>query len=412
MKLLKPPAVYVSDRVRADERCNARVEQLMTRVECDNIIEVTDDDIARLLEEKGWDQSRRESGRRKDGDPPLLLNRFRWDEAEQEAVRRQRGDDYSTLHFFGLYPFGFRDRGPQLEKANIVCQSAWEIHSARGCLFKCDYCMYEDFVMLMMDLEQWSEHLEQLIDDNPNQSLYKYDSFSDILTFEPEYGASQLLVPMFARKPNAYLMHYTKSDNVDHLLELDHNGHTMVCWSLSAFTQSRLIDRDSATTEQRIEAGRKCQAAGYPVRFRFSPMVPVKNWQQELADTVKLLLSKVNPEVISIQTLSRFPDYDIVERVMQTDLMDERFLEAMASRPDDVRGRVYGPIPHALRREMYEFMIERIREIDPGVPVSLCLESSDMWDDLEETMGLDRKLYPCCCGPTCTPGNPVLARLG
>jgi len=413
LKILRPPAVYVSDRVRSDPRCMARFERMMSSIECDRVIEVTDDDIERLIVEQGWNESRRDTGRDKQGDPAMVFNRYRWlsPEEKQDYARRfpARFKGGYGPRFFGFGAFTLRDRDA-VRRSNIVCQSAWEIHSVTGCLFKCAYCSFEDFLNVMLDLEEWAEHLERLIDEQPWQALYKYDNQSDILPFEPEYGASEILVPLFARKPNAYLMHYTKSAHVDHLLGLEHGGHTLMCWSLSAHTQSREIERDSATCEERIEAARKCQAAGYPVRFRFSPIVPLKGWEDEVRAMIERLLSTVRPEVITLQTLSRFPEYDIVERVFDTEVLDERFLAAMRSRPDDVRGKLYGPIPYALRKEIYEFCIAEIRQRDAGVPVSICLESSEMWDDLEEVLGIDREKYPCCCGPACVPGDPVMQR--
>ena len=409
MRILKPPAVYVSDRVRTDPRCMGRLEHMMTRIECDQVIDVTDDDIERMIPEEQWNTSRRQTGRRKTGDPPIVFNRYRWLTPEEEEAYAREFPQRHGSRFFGFNAFRFRNRENQRAE-NIVCQSAWEIHSVTGCLFKCDYCSFEQYLNIMLDIEELAEHVERLIDDNPWLSLYKYDNQSDILTFEPEYGASAVLMPMFARKPNAYLMHYTKGDCVDHLLDMDHGGHTLVCWSLSAHTQSRVIERETATSEERIEAARKCQQAGYPVRFRFSPIVPVKGWREENRQMIRLLLSKVRPEVISLQTLSRFPEYEIVERVFDTSLLDERFLAAMRERPADVQGKLYGPIPHEFRKEILSFCLREIRSIDPHLPVSLCLESTEMWDELEAEMGISREAYPCCCGPRCVPGDPVMAR--
>jgi len=410
MKILRPPVVYVSDRARADGRCTARLERMMQRIECDRVVDVTDDDIERLVRENRWDQSRRHTGSRKAGDPPVLFNRYRWLTPQQEKGyadrhrRRYAGGRYYAPHFFGFQAFTFRDRLGSARQ-NIVCQSAWEVHSVTGCLFKCAYCFLEDFLNVMLDLEEFSEHLERLIDENPAQALYKYDNRSDILPLEPEYGVSEILVPLFARKDGAYLMHYTKSDNVDHLLDMDHRGHTIVCWSLSAYTQSRLIEIDSAPMEDRIRAGRRCQQAGFPVRFRLSPILPLRDWRQENRQMIRLLLSQVSPDVISLQTLSRFPDFAIFERVFDPELFDARFVDAMRSQPEEVRGRLYGPIPHDLRKEIYRFCLAEIRAIDPGVPVSICLESAEMWDDLEAEMGVRRDAYPCCCGPHCVPGR-------
>lgn len=80
----------------------------------------------------------------------------------------------------------------------------------------------------------------------------------------------------------------------------------------------------------------------------------------------------------------------------------------MRSRPPEVQGKLYGPLSHERRKEIYRFCIGEIRSIDPDVPVSLCLESSEMWDEFESDLGIRREAYPCCCGPQCVPGNRIM----
>ena len=91
-------------------------------------------------------------------------------------------------------------------------------------------------------------------------------------------------------------MLYTKSDNVDHLLNLAHNGHTIISWTVSCNTVAREIEKQTPTMEERVQAAVKCQKAGYTVRFRFSPIIPIKNWQAENREMIEKLFAKVKKE--------------------------------------------------------------------------------------------------------------------
>lgn len=403
MRQLNPPTVHVHERVLKDPRAMARVERMMAKIETPSVTEgITDDDLEAIVQEAGWRDSRRLTGIKKAGDPVVIFSAFDFD--RQDSARVQGGCDI----YRGGGGWALRDRQRVMEVSRTVCQSAWELHTARGCLFKCDYCYLQNALILMANIEAYIERLADLV-DRSSQTLYKWDSQSDILTFEPEYDAARPMGAFFGQQDRAFLMHYTKSDNVDVLKDIPHNGQTMVCWSLTAHTQSRVIEGETANTEERIEAMRKCQSWGYPVRCRLSPVIPVKNWREENRAMLELLFEQVRPDVISLQTLSRFPEYEMLPRTLDLDLLDPTFVEAARDAKDEMAGLVYGPLPHHKRAEIYRFLIDELKRLSPETPFSICLESAEMWEELEEMMGESPSAYPCCCGPICTPDQPLMA---
>ncbi|NLS76321.1 MAG: hypothetical protein GXY76_03580 [Chloroflexi bacterium] len=403
MKRLQPPAIYIHERVKQDHRALARAERLLSIMDSPKIVSgITDDELAKIVQEAGWRTSRRVSGAKKAEDPTVILNAFDFDQPDGERAQGN-GDLY-----YGGGAWARRDRKRVFASEGTICQDAWEIHSALGCLFKCDYCALENVLNLMVNIEAFVEHLGPFIDAHA-QTLYKWDSRSDILTFEPEYDATRPMVEFFGAQRKAFLMHYTKSDNVDVLRDLKHHGQTMVCWSLSAHTQSRLIEVGTATDEERIEAMRKCQEWGYHVRCRLSPIVPVANWREENRALLELLFSRVQPEVISLETLARFPDYEMLPRTIDLDLLDPSFIQAAQEARGEMAGRIYGPFPHEKRAEIYRFLIEELRRLSPATPYSICLESPEMWQELGPLMGQSPEAYACCCGGFCTPGQPLMS---
>ncbi len=402
MRNLVVPAVYVNERVARDTRAVARVERMMTKIETPKMVTgIDDDELDRVVTEAGWRESRRLTGIKKAGDPVVIFNAFDLDLPDTE--RKQGSRDI----FRGGGAWSLRDRDTVMGRGR-VCQTAWELHSVRGCLFRCEYCYLQNVLNIMVNIEAMVDRLGPFIEAQP-QTLYKWDSQADILQLEPEYDAARPMGELFGSQKKAYLMHYTKSDNVDVLRDIAHNGQTMVCWSLSASTQSRVIEVDTATCEERIEAMRKCQSWGHPVRCRLSPVIPLVNWREENRAMIELLFSKVRPDVISLQTLSRFPDYEMLPRTLDLDLLDPAFVEAAQEAREEMTGRIYGPLPHGKRAEMYEFLIGELKRLSPETPFSICLESPEMWESLGDAMGESPRAYPCCCGPACTPDEPIMA---
>ena len=409
MRTLHPPAVYIVESVLADPAAKARADCFMGRVEAGSVEVVSDARLAELIESNGWSESRRLSGRQRHGDPPIVLDVYRFDGPEwatgapprQERAANRLGP-HRGWHFRSGAGVGRGD--------GLVCQDGYGINTAYGCLFKCDYCYFEDVLLLNLNLEALLERLDPIIRAAPSPSLWKWDNLSDTLCFEPEMGAAGLFVEYFAQFDDRYLMTYSKSDNVDCLLDLDHRGQTICCWTLNADTQSRLIERGAATTEERIEAARKCQQAGYRVRFRFSAICPVRDWERENAEMLDRLFDSVRPDVITLETLSRMPDKQMFENVMQPELFEPRFLEAIRRGSPEIEGRIWGPLPDDLREELYRWFIREIRRRSPDTPVSLCQEPASMWKRLADVLAYGPEHYPCACAVDSVPGgHPAFA---
>lgn len=101
---------------------------------------------------------------------------------------------------------------------------------------------------------------------------------SDGLALDDLSENGKFLVPMFGKKAmkddNAYLLFRTKSDRVDNLEGLEHNGNTVISFTLNAERINKALETRTATIDERIEAARKVQNWGYPVRLTFDPVVP------------------------------------------------------------------------------------------------------------------------------------------
>ena len=245
--------------------------------------------------------------------------------------------------------------------------------------------------------------------DHPAQKVFMFNSGrSDTLCFEPEYGLSRVMAEFFAGTEDQYYLIHTKSANVDHLADLDHRGHTILVWSLTSHTVSRVVEPGSATTEERIEAARRAQEAGYPVRFKLKPIVPVHGWRDEVREMIALLFARVRPDNIGMCTIAWMSAAD-VEACLDPDILDPEALRIMRNAADEMRGVHTGPLPPALRAEIYSFCVEEIRRHDREVPVFLSTETPEMWRLFAPRLGMSAGDYVCACGPQCVPG---LKRLG
>ena len=86
----------------------------------------------------------------------------------------------------------------------------------------------------------------------------------------------QEFIPWFGQSDNGYLFMLTKSDNVNDILDLDHNGHTKIAWSMNNDMVSRKYEIGAPAFDRRLDAAQKVQQAGYPVRVRLDPSYHLK----------------------------------------------------------------------------------------------------------------------------------------
>lgn len=419
---IKPRSIYVHERVLDDPRCVVRMERMMGGIEADNEPLVVDDAaLNEVSREKQWGRVRewRTGQYERTRDPDIIFNTYAWRHTDAQGAFDELYPHLKFSRLSGSGFVGYRDGEILLETRNGICRNAYDLHSAWGCLHACDYCNIGEFLNILLDLEEMVERLPAILDEHRWCQLWKYDNQTDTITFEPEYGASELMIGAFAERATAsgddqYLMLYTKSDNVEHLLDLDHRGRTIISWTISSETVAREIEKNSPSTEARIEASRRCQEAGYHVRARFSPIVPVKGWQEENARMLEQYLAGVRPDVITMDALGLL-GYDRLCGCFDIELLDPIYVEACRELyAEGSPGIPYWPagkqmFPHDLRLGILRLFVDEIRRHDPEVPISFCDETPEMWAEFtREELGHGPDDYVCTCGPTSVPGHPLL----
>lgn len=413
------PAVYVHKRVLEDPRCVARMQRMMPHIRSDAPLQVVDDQaLSDISRDNNWIGEL--SGKHRTGtlhlgrDPTIVLNRFRWGSEGEMAQLKAAYPALARFYLLGDGAFTFHNGRATLKTQRGICQDAHILHSAWGCLHRCDYCNIGTVFSIMLDIEEMIEHLDGLLDANPRQQLYKYDNHTDIPTLEPEYGALRLLVEHFARRPNAWLLIYTKSDNLAYLADYEHRGHTVVCWTLSCESVSRLVEKGTPTTGRRIASMRLCQAAGYPIRARLSPIIPVRDWRDENAAMLDEYLGDLAPDVLTLDMVKHIEPRD-VRGTFDLSFWDPEFVAHIdrfvkmqdTERPFDVVPNGKQLFPHDARATVYRFLARHIRRMRPDTRIALCGETPEMWAELAAELAMTPEEYVCACGPTSVPGNPL-----
>ena len=417
---IRPPFLAVLDEVTQRPVANAAFERIRAALPAETPVEIINEtdlpDLLRRPELAGLGARMGEFAE-DPGDPAILLGLARYDGQFEQRMERlgEAGKPYRGLleHLLGYHTISWFNSGRESEAPapcpDHVCRCAWRLNIMHGCPHRCCYCGLGKLVTALVNIDDYLVKLDELVKKNPWQTTYMYDDIAEAFALEPEQGGAAGLVEFFARLEERYLIVHTKSANVDFLEGLDHNGHTIIVWSLTPRTQSHVLERVAGTMEERIEAARRCQQWGYTIRYKFKPIIPVRGWRDEIAETVALLFERSQPDVISLFTLAWMKYEDLIKCV-DPDLIDPEFLQAARQAAPEMKDTKVSPFPHEMRRKVYEFCFQEIRKHDADVPVSLSTETLEMWQDLSPMLGLTPGNYPCGCGPTSTPRLKTLPK--
>jgi len=379
--VLEIPAhtVWIDRRIEHHPECRRRLERVLPHVHCEDI---------RYYDgtpgEEFFSVSKRRHGKDDFGDNAVLA--------------------FSTYdsNRYGFF-FHWRDEAAIHGGA---CQPAMELNIVEGCVFRCAYCGFGRRVHFTLDVERIIAGLEAEFAKHPQQRLYKFSNMTDLPAFEPEIDIIPPMVRRFAREKDRYLMLFTKSDNVAFLRDIDHRGHTVISWSLTADSASRMLDKRTATMEERIAAMGEMQSAGYLVRARLSPIIPVKNWEQEYRTLFERLFASVEPDLVTLELLGWMKFNDLLT-IVSPELLDEVLLEEARAHSDELNDVMWGPFTQDAHEKVYRFCIETVKELSPRTPVSVCHGTVATWKALGNLMGMTPEQYICNCGPSSAPGGTL-----
>jgi len=211
--------------------------------------------------------------------------------------------------------------------------------------------------------------------------------------------AAQEFIPWFGRTENGYLFMLTKSANVDGILDLPHNNHTIVAWSMNNEQVSRKFEIGAPPFESRLEAAYKVQNAGYPVRIRLDPIVTFHGWQEAYSETINRIFNRISPERITIGTL-RFEEnfYNMRNKLVSSAELRE-IIEGMKPMfpPKAFEGTKRpksGKYTYTEEERIntFGFIINEIRK-HSDCKIALCKESANVWNKL----GLPLSKCSCVC---------------
>ncbi len=242
-----------------------------------------------------------------------------------------------------------------------------------GCTLGCSYCIMRSYlnfepVTVHVNTGALIEELRNLAAANEGRVLRAgTGEVGDSLLYDPLFGLSREIIEGIADLHNLWFELKTKTDHVDHLLDIQNKGHTVIGFSLNPQTVIDAEEGVAASLNRRLEAALKAMKAGYRISFHFDP----------------IFLAFRNEYCGLIRRLGMFPAERIAWISLGTFRYPPHLKDRMEKRPylyDEFVPCVDGKYRYIqrIRVRLYRSMMDSIRSLG-NIPVYLCMESSSVW---------------------------------
>lgn len=189
-----------------------------------------------------------------------------------------------------------------------------------GCMGHCEYCYLntnlgdKPYIKINVNIDDILYQAEKYIREGfPEVTVFEGSATSDPIPVEPYTHSLSRTIEFFAQEEKGRFRFVTKYDDVETLLNLRHNNHTEIRFTLNTERVIKEYESRTSSLNKRIEAAVKVSQAGYPVGFTIAPVFFYDNWKSDyrsLLNTLhrslpKVIHSSIGFEIISHRYTSR-----------------------------------------------------------------------------------------------------------
>ena len=250
----------------------------------------------------------------------------------------------------------------------------YQLPLVSGCMGQCEYCYLntmlgdKPFVKIHANIDDILSQAQKYIDERlPEITIFEGAATSDPIPVEPYTHSLEKAISFFGSNKNARFRFVTKYNDISSLLNLEHNGHTEIRFSINTASVINQYEHVTASCQQRIEASIKVAKSGYPMGFLIAPVFVYPNWKEEYHDLLLELKNKLPNDL-------KFPvTFEVISH-RYTTIAKNRILEVFPDSElpmkDEDRKFKYGQFgygkyvyPKESLDEIKQFFVKEIEEL-------------------------------------------------
>lgn len=157
-----------------------------------------------------------------------------------------------------------------------------------GCIGQCQYCYLntnlgdKPYMRINVNTNEILTQAESYIKSrSPEITIFEGSATSDPVPVEPYSNALRQSILFFSKNEAGRFRFVTKFTDIDTLLELDHNNHTEIRFTLNTDYVIHNYEAGTPSSQKRMEACKKILMAGYPTGFIIAPVFLYSGWKED-----------------------------------------------------------------------------------------------------------------------------------
>ncbi|MEW9094382.1 MAG: spore photoproduct lyase [Clostridiaceae bacterium] len=169
----------------------------------------------------------------------------------------------------------------------------YQLPIVSGCTGMCEYCYLntqmgkKPYIKIHVNIEDILNRAEEYIEGRkPEVTIFEGSATSDPIPVEKYSGALKKSIEFFGKNDYALFRFVTKYTDVDDLLNLKHNGKTIIRFSLNSETVINRYEHRTPSLEERLIAARKIGESGYPLGFIIAPVFLYEDWKRDYLELI------------------------------------------------------------------------------------------------------------------------------
>jgi spore photoproduct lyase len=267
-------------------------------------------------------------------------------------------------------------------KKGLACCNYFVLNLGQQCDMDCSYCYLQSFLntpysVIYSNIDMALTELGEMYRENSQMAVrVGTGEVIDSLSLDPLTLYSHTLIDFFKDKPKWNLEFKTKSASVDQFIDQPHSGNVIVSWSINPQYIVENEEHGTASLDQRLQAARRCFDKGFRVAFHIDPVV----WHPEWQDSYRGLAAKV-AEYFQPADLPYISLGALRFQSEQKEMMRERFgMKSWINRAEMFKS-AGGKMRYdqRLREDMFKFIINSFKDLDPQWKIFLCMETPETW---------------------------------
>ncbi|KAF6568574.1 MULTISPECIES: spore photoproduct lyase [Paenibacillus] len=172
----------------------------------------------------------------------------------------------------------------------------YAIPISTGCMGHCHYCYLQTtlgakpYIRIYVNTDDIISAAKGYIEERvPEITRFEAACTSDPVGLEHITGSLGDLIRFMADEEFGRLRFVTKYHHVDPLLDIKHNGHTRIRFSINSDYVIKQFEPATSRFEERIEAAGKIARAGYPLGFIIAPIIWYDGWEAGYGELLRRL---------------------------------------------------------------------------------------------------------------------------